>query len=136
MDAFQKDPAVTVALCNLIAGGVGLNLTAATHVIFQDLDWVPANHLQAEDRCYRIGQDRQVTVEYLLANGTLDSYIARLLEAKLALVQAVEADKVPDASILQDLQQELIRLGPAMPRSLRPGRGSSRVPRTRRNPIA
>ena len=117
-------------------GRVGLNLTAATHVIFQDLDWVPANHLQAEDRCYRIGQDRQVTVEYLLANGTLDSYIARLLEAKLSLVQAVEADEAPDASILQDLQQELIRLGPAMPRSSRPGRGSSRVPRTRRNPIA
>ncbi|NCW33740.1 MAG: DEAD/DEAH box helicase, partial [Betaproteobacteria bacterium] len=61
MDAFQKDPNVTLALCNLIAGGVGLNLTAATHVIFQDLDWVPANHLQAEDRCYRIGQDKQVT---------------------------------------------------------------------------
>jgi SWI/SNF-related matrix-associated actin-dependent regulator 1 of chromatin subfamily A len=114
MDAFQKNPTVTVALCNLIAGGVGLNLTAATHVIFQDLDWVPANHLQAEDRCYRIGQDKQVTVEYLLAKGTLDAYIARLLEAKLALVQAVEADEVPDASILQDLQQELMRLGPAL----------------------
>ena len=114
MDAFQNDPAVTVALCNLIAGGVGLNLTAATHVIFQDLDWVPANHLQAEDRCYRIGQDRQVTVEYLLADGTLDIYIARLLEAKLKLVQAVEADELPDASILKDLQEELIRLGPAL----------------------
>jgi SNF2 family DNA or RNA helicase len=114
MDAFQKDPSVTVALCNLIAGGVGLNLTAATHVIFQDLDWVPANHLQAEDRCYRIGQDKQVTVEYLLANGTLDTYIARLLEAKIKLVQAVEADEVPDASILKDLQEELTRLGPAL----------------------
>jgi SWI/SNF-related matrix-associated actin-dependent regulator 1 of chromatin subfamily A len=114
MDAFQKDPKVTVALCNLIAGGVGLNLTAATHVIFQDLDWVPANHLQAEDRCYRIGQDKQVTVEYLLASGTLDTYIARLLEAKLKLVQAVEADEVPDASILKDLQEELTRLGPAL----------------------
>jgi SWI/SNF-related matrix-associated actin-dependent regulator 1 of chromatin subfamily A len=114
MDAFEKDPNVTVALCNLIAGGVGLNLTAATHVIFQDLDWVPANHLQAEDRCYRIGQDKQVTVEYLLASGTLDSYIARLLEAKLKLVQAVEADELPDASILKDLQEELTRLGPAL----------------------
>ena len=114
MDAFQKDPKVTVMLCNLIAGGVGLNLTAATHVIFQDLDWVPANHLQAEDRCYRIGQDKQVTVEYLLASGTLDGYIARLLEAKLRLVQAVEADHLPDASILEDLQYELSRLGPAL----------------------
>ena len=114
MDAFQTDPQVQVMLCNLIAGGVGLNLTAATHVIFQDLDWVPANHLQAEDRCYRIGQTRQVTVEYLLASGTLDDYIARLLEAKLRLVQAVEAAEVPDASILKDLQEELSRLGPAL----------------------
>jgi SNF2 family DNA or RNA helicase len=69
MDRFQQDPGVTVALCNLVAGGVGLNLTAATHVIFQDLDWVPANHLQAEDRCYRIGQKHQVTVEYEAAAG-------------------------------------------------------------------
>jgi hypothetical protein len=75
---------------------------------------VPANHLQAEDRCYRIGQDRQVTVEYLLADGTLDIYIARLLEAKLKLVQAVEADEAPDASILKGLQEELTRLGPAL----------------------
>ena len=113
-DAFQDDPKVQVALCNLIAGGVGLNLTAATHVIFQDLDWVPANHLQAEDRCYRIGQTRPVTVEYLLADGTLDSYIAELLEAKLKLVQAVEADELPEPSILRDLQAKLMRLGPAL----------------------
>ncbi|MFO1322025.1 MAG: C-terminal helicase domain-containing protein [Burkholderiales bacterium] len=113
-DAFQRDPNVRVALCNLIAGGVGLNLTAATHVIFQDLDWVPANHLQAEDRCYRIGQTRQVTVEYLLADGTLDGYIATLLEAKLGLIRAVESDEAPGASILTELQQTLLRLGPAL----------------------
>lgn len=113
-DAFQNDPNVQVILCNLIAGGVGLNLTAATHVIFQDLDWVPANHLQAEDRCYRIGQTQQVTVEYLLADGTLDGYIAQLLEAKLQLVQAVESDELPDASIIKDLQATLMRLGPAL----------------------
>ncbi|NBS40637.1 MAG: SWIM zinc finger family protein, partial [Betaproteobacteria bacterium] len=53
-------------------------------------------------------------VEYLLANGTLDRYIARLLEAKLKLVQAVESDELPDASILKDLQEELTRLGPAL----------------------
>ncbi|MAF95747.1 MAG: hypothetical protein CMM60_08350, partial [Rhodospirillaceae bacterium] len=47
VDRFQDDPSVRVALCNIIAGGVGITLTAGTHVIFQDLDWVPANHAQA-----------------------------------------------------------------------------------------
>jgi SNF2 family DNA or RNA helicase len=123
-DAFQNDPNVQVVLCNLIAGGVGLNLTAATHVIFQDLDWVPANHLQAEDRCYRIGQTRPVTVEYLLADGTLDGYIAQLLEAKLKLVQAVESDALPAVSILKDLQATLMRLGPALLQETKAARAS------------
>ena len=42
-------------------------------MIFQDLDWVPANHFQAEDRAYRMGQTERVTVEYMLADGTLVS---------------------------------------------------------------
>jgi SWI/SNF-related matrix-associated actin-dependent regulator 1 of chromatin subfamily A len=122
MDKFQKDPAVQVALCNLIAGGVGLNMTAGTHVIFQDLDWVPANHLQAEDRCYRIGQQNRVTVEYLIADGTLDGHIAQLLDTKLKLVQAVESDELPDASVLKDLQAMLMKLGPAMLQEVRAGK--------------
>ena len=100
VDRFQNDPEVRVAICNIIAGGVGITLTAATHVIFQDLDWVPANHLQAEDRAYRMGQTERVTVEYMLADGTLDVFIAELLEAKLRLINAVEADVAPNASVL------------------------------------
>jgi SNF2 family DNA or RNA helicase len=105
---------VTVALCNLVGGCFGLNLTAATHVIFQNLNRVPTNQLQAEDRCHWFCQKHQATVEYLLADGTLDGYIARLLERKLRLVKAVEADEVPDASILGELQAELQRLSPAL----------------------
>jgi hypothetical protein len=73
-------------------------LKAASHVIFQDLDWVPANHLQAEDRAYRLGQTDRVTVEYMLADGTLDVFIASLLEAKLRLINTIESDEVPNAS--------------------------------------
>tara|TARA_B100000676_G_C17405286_1_gene496995 strand:- start:186 stop:437 length:252 start_codon:yes stop_codon:yes gene_type:complete len=80
VDRFQGDNNVKVALCNIIAGGVGITLTAGTRVIFQDLDWVSANHAQAEDRCYRLGQKSRVTVEYFLAAGTLDTYIAELLK--------------------------------------------------------
>lgn len=122
MDAYQQDPDVKVALCNLIAGGVGLNMTAGTHVIFQDLDWVPANHLQAEDRCYRIGQKERVTVEYLMADGTLDGYIAQLLETKLKLAQVVVSDALPEPSVIRDLQAMLQKLGPALIQEVRAGK--------------
>ena len=57
VDRFQDDPQIKVALCNIIAGGVGITLTAARHVLFQDLDWVPANHAQAEDPLLPPGAD-------------------------------------------------------------------------------
>jgi SNF2 family DNA or RNA helicase len=50
VDAFQTDDSVRVLIANIIAGGIGLNLTAARQVVFNDLDWVPANHWQAEVR--------------------------------------------------------------------------------------
>jgi hypothetical protein len=114
VDRFQSDQKVRLAVCNIIAGGVGITLTAGTHVIFQDLDWVPANHLQAEDRAYRMGQTERVTVEYMLADGTLDVFIADLLETKLQLVGIVEADEVPSTSVLDDLYVKLSALGTAL----------------------
>ena len=67
MDAFQRDETVRVLAANIIAGGVGVTLTAARNVVFNDLDWVPANHWQAEDRAYRIGQRHTVNVYYIQA---------------------------------------------------------------------
>jgi SWI/SNF-related matrix-associated actin-dependent regulator of chromatin subfamily A-like protein 1 len=69
---------------------------------------------QAEDRAYRLGQTERVTVEYMLAEGTLDEFIAELLEAKLRLVGAVEGDVPPDTSILDDLYAKLRSLGPGL----------------------
>lgn len=128
VDQFQANPAVRVALCNLIAGGVGITLTAGTHVIFQDLDWTPANHAQAEDRCYRLGQNRQVTVEYCYAEGSLDAYIARLLEAKMRLITALEADETPSASILSELEADLRNLAPALMEEVRLARAQAGHP--------
>jgi SWI/SNF-related matrix-associated actin-dependent regulator 1 of chromatin subfamily A len=113
VDRFQSDLSIRVAICNIIAGGVGITLTAGTHVIFQDLDWVPANHAQAEDRCYRLGQTKRVTVEYFHAEGSLDGYIARLLEAKIALINAVKVEDLPGASIIA-LEVDLRRPPPAL----------------------
>jgi SWI/SNF-related matrix-associated actin-dependent regulator 1 of chromatin subfamily A len=119
VDRYQSDPGVRVAICNIIAGGVGITLTAGTHVIFQDLDWVPANHAQAEDRCYRMGQTRKVTVEYFHAEGSLDAYIAKLLAAKMRLIDAVETDAAPSASLLAELESGLRQLAPALVEEVR-----------------
>lgn len=114
VDAFQTDEKVRVMVCNLIAGGVGITLTAGTHVIFHDLDWVPANHAQAEDRAYRMGQKHRVTVEYMLGSGTLDTYVAELLAVKMKLIQAVEADEAPSPNLVADLEAKLRAMAPAL----------------------
>ena len=111
VDRFQNDPDVRVFIANIIAGGTGLNLTAATQVVFNDLDWVPTNHWQAEDRAYRIGQTRTVNVTYFVARDTIDDFVQAVLETKAALVNAiVEGDALAPGSggdVLDELQRVL-----------------------------
>ena len=95
VDDFQNDDSVRVLIANIIAGGVGINLTAARHVVFNDLDWVPTNHWQAEDRAYRIGQNHSVNVYYFAATGTLDEFVSEVLKTKSQVIQAVvEGDSI------------------------------------------
>ncbi|MGH3214978.1 MAG: DEAD/DEAH box helicase [Trebonia sp.] len=81
--------AAPVFLLSLKAGGTGLTLTRATHVLHYDRWWNPAVEDQATDRAYRIGQDRPVQVHRLIAEGTLEDRIAALLEKKRDLADAV-----------------------------------------------
>jgi hypothetical protein len=78
-----------VFLLSLKAGGTGLTLTRATHVLHYDRWWNPAVEDQATDRAYRIGQDHPVQVHRLIAEGTLEDRIAALLETKRELAEAV-----------------------------------------------
>jgi superfamily II DNA or RNA helicase len=80
---------VPVFLLSLKAGGTGLNLTRATHVIHYDRWWNPAVEDQATDRAHRIGQDRAVQVHRLMAEGTLEDRIAELMDRKRALAESV-----------------------------------------------
>ena len=89
MVATFQSGAVPVFLLSVKAGGVGLNLTRATHVIHFDRWWNPAVEDQATDRAYRIGQDRPVQVHRLIAEGTLEDKIAALLTKKRELADAV-----------------------------------------------
>ncbi|MGO9880765.1 MAG: DEAD/DEAH box helicase [Acidimicrobiales bacterium] len=88
VDSFQAGN-VPVFLLSLKAGGVGLNLTAATHVIHYDRWWNPAVEDQASDRAHRIGQHRAVQIHRLVCEGTLEDRIAELLENKRSLAESV-----------------------------------------------
>ncbi len=88
VDAFQAG-APRVLIVSLKAGGTGLNLTRATHVVHYDRWWNPAVEDQASDRAWRIGQDRPVQVHRMVCEGTLEERIALVLEAKRDLADAV-----------------------------------------------
>ncbi|HSS12142.1 MAG TPA: DEAD/DEAH box helicase, partial [Acidimicrobiales bacterium] len=88
VDRFQAGGAPAFVI-SLKAGGTGLNLTRATHVIHYDRWWNPAVEDQASDRAWRIGQDRPVQVHRLLSEGTLEERIAAVLATKRDLADTV-----------------------------------------------
>ena len=88
---FQAGDEAPVFLLSLKAGGTGLNLTRADHVVHVDRWWNPAVEEQATDRAYRIGQTRPVQVHRMITRGTIEEKIAELLTRKRALADAVLA---------------------------------------------
>ncbi len=95
-------------VCSIEVAGQGLTLTQASNVAFLELDWTPAKHDQAEDRCHRIGQQDAVNAWYLLAAGTIDETMATLLERKRAIIGAVtDGREEEDEGIVDALAREL-----------------------------
>ena len=91
---FQNDDKIKVFCGNIVAAGVGLTLTEGSIVIFNDLDWVPANHAQAEDRAHRIGQDKPVHIIYPLFDETLDVLMFQSLQRKMKIITQVMGDSI------------------------------------------
>src|SRR4029078_2512999 len=85
--SFQEDETVPYFVISLKAGGFGLNLTAAAHVIHFDRWWNPAVENQATDRAFRIGQTRNVLVHKFLCRGTVEEKIDQLIDSKRQLSQ-------------------------------------------------
>lgn len=103
VDRFQSDPDCPVFLMSLKAGGVGLNLTAASYVFILDPWWNPAAENQAVDRAHRIGQTKPVMTYRLITRGTVEEKVRELQSAKLALADAVLGE---DNAVLRDLTSE------------------------------
>lgn len=85
VDQFQQEQGPPFFVLSIKAGGTGLNLTAASHVIHFDRWWNPAVENQATDRAYRIGQKKNVLVHKFICRGTVEEKIDAMIEAKLGL---------------------------------------------------
>ena len=98
VESFQSADGPPFFVLSLKAGGTGLNLTAASHVIHFDRWWNPAVENQATDRAYRIGQTKNVLVHKFICRGTVEEKIDALIESKVTLAQ--KASSIPTAEKL------------------------------------
>ncbi|NDH09275.1 MAG: DEAD/DEAH box helicase, partial [Gammaproteobacteria bacterium] len=109
VDAFQNTQGSAFFVLSLKAGGTGLNLTAANHVIHFDRWWNPAVENQATDRAYRIGQDRKVLVHKMISKGTIEEKIDQLIADKVSL--ATDILQVNGETLLTEMDnQQLLDL--------------------------
>jgi SWI/SNF-related matrix-associated actin-dependent regulator 1 of chromatin subfamily A len=84
---------VPLFIGSLRAAGVGITLTASSHVVFGEPDWTPALIEQGEDRCHRIGQKDALLIQHLVLDGSLDAHMAKQLVAKQKIIETVMGDK-------------------------------------------
>jgi SWI/SNF-related matrix-associated actin-dependent regulator 1 of chromatin subfamily A len=111
IDAFQSSGGPQLIVCATRVAAQGITLTRASNVCFLELEWTPAMHDQAEDRCHRIGQHDAVTAWYLLAAGTIDETMSRLIQRKRATIAAVTDGRRLDGDGLVDAVVRELRDG-------------------------
>jgi len=107
VDKFQTDPKTKVFVSNIIAGGVGITLTEAEVVIFNDLSFVPATMAQAEDRAFRIGQKNNVSCLYPIFDNTIERIIYNIVEKKKRIIDTVMGDNISEEDMFIDILQEM-----------------------------
>jgi SWI/SNF-related matrix-associated actin-dependent regulator of chromatin subfamily A-like protein 1 len=108
VSAFQDPAGPQLMVCATRVGGQGITLTRASNVAFLDLEWTPAMHDQAEDRCHRIGQHDAVTAWYLLAAETIDETMIELISRKRGIVGAVTDGRRDESeALVQAVVREL-----------------------------
>ena len=101
VDDFQDNDKVKVFCGNIKAAGVGITLTSAEVVIFNDLSFVPSDHSQAEDRAYRYGQKNSVLVYYPLFENTIEGAIYDILIRKKGIFETVMGDNLDRGSVAE-----------------------------------
>lgn len=122
VDTFQQDARCRLFVGQMTAAGVGITLTASSHVVFAELDWVPGNVSQCEDRAHRIGQENSVLVQHLVLEGSLDARMAQVLVEKqrvldgaldLENAEAREARRLRTEAAMAEAEARVRAAGPA-----------------------
>ncbi|CAN2388967.1 SWI SNF-related [Pristimantis euphronides] len=96
IDQFNTEMDIFIFLLSTKAGGLGINLTSANVVILHDIDCNPYNDKQAEDRCHRVGQTKDVTVNRLIGKGTIEESMLKISHQKLRLEQDMTTSDTGD----------------------------------------
>lgn len=107
--AFTDEPDVQIAVCSLMAAGVGLNLQVASNLVLAELSWTDAEQTQAIDRIHRIGQSEPVTAWRIIAAQTIDSRIAALIDSKSGLAaRALDGAAEDEGNASTDVQLDAL----------------------------
>tara|TARA_R110000824_G_scaffold27124_3_gene92510 strand:+ start:21218 stop:22951 length:1734 start_codon:yes stop_codon:yes gene_type:complete len=103
VDRFQNDEKIKLFIGNVKAAGVGITLTSAEVVIFNDLSFVPSDMSQCEDRAFRIGQDKKVSCLYPIYQNTLEYKIYNIVKNKKSVIDTVMGDNIGDEDIMSEI---------------------------------
>jgi SNF2 family DNA or RNA helicase len=107
VDSFQNDSKIKIFVSNIKAGGVGITLTSAEVVIFNDLSFVPSDMSQAEDRAFRIGQKKNVSCLYPIFDNTIERIIYNMVQRKKRVIDTVMGDNMEDDDLMGEILKEM-----------------------------
>jgi SWI/SNF-related matrix-associated actin-dependent regulator 1 of chromatin subfamily A len=107
VDEFQNNEKVKVFVSNLKAGGVGITLTAAEAVIFNDISFVPSDMAQAEDRAYRYGQKSNVLIYYPIFDNSVEAIIYDIVNAKKQIISTVMGDDLNPSDAAEEIMKRI-----------------------------
>ena len=107
VDEFQNNEKVKVFVSNLKAGGVGITLTAAEAVIFNDISFVPSDMAQAEDRAYRYGQKSNVSIYYPIFDNSVEAIIYDIVNAKKQVIATVMGDNQDNGDVAEEILKRI-----------------------------